>query len=150
MSDTNKTLIDSAPLIIRDYTDSDYEELVLNLQEGNLYSATWDARDRLRNKIATRPGSILLASIGDQIVGNAYIVDDGWAAFIFRLSVRKQFRGQGIGKKLMQACEARLQERGYSEVAIFVDDEDLGLKNFYNNKLDYQPTKAYLCMCKTL
>lgn len=150
MSTGNKNLIDNALLLIRDYKDSDYEELVLTLQEANLYNAVWDGRDNLKKKITSRPGSIVVACIGDQIVGNAYIVEDGWAAFIFRLSVRKEFRSQGIGKKLMQSCEARLKERGYGEAAIFVEDEDLGLKDFYKNKLDYLPTKVYLCMYKVL
>lgn len=41
---------------IRDYKDSDYEDVKINLKEGELYDSTLDSRANLREKIKRNPG----------------------------------------------------------------------------------------------
>jgi len=146
----NVPQIDGQAVVIRDYEDPDYDELAQSLQDGNLFNTDWDSRDNLKNKIRLHPGSILVACVGNRVIGCVYTVSDAWAAFIFRLAVRREYRGHGVGQLLMEAAEDRLRRSGYCEAAIFVNESDTGLQDFYSQKLRYTPTGSYRCMYKVL
>lgn len=134
---------------IRDYGDSDYEAVRTNLQEGSLIDPVADTREKLLEKITRNPGSIIVAEDESRVVGNVFLVEDGWAAFVFRLAVHPTYRGRGIGSLLMTEAERRLRERGVSEVAIFVNDADEELKRYYQ-KRGFIATGSYRFMYKPL
>jgi GNAT superfamily N-acetyltransferase len=58
------------------------------------------------------PGGCLLAEVGDQRVGICIATSYGWAGFIGELIVLKEWRGQGIGRALLQAAIAYLHRQG--------------------------------------
>ncbi|MBI4021707.1 MAG: GNAT family N-acetyltransferase [Candidatus Aenigmarchaeota archaeon] len=118
-------------VLIRGYKDTDYDDVRLNLQEGDLYNPERDSRHGLGEKIRRNPDSILVAEDRERAVGNVYIVEDGWAAFIFRLAVRRSYRESGIGSLLMENAEARMRKKGIKEVSISVRDHEVALKEFY-------------------
>lgn len=119
---------------IRSYRDSDYPKLKKNLINGGLFLENWDTRKNLARKIQRNPNSILVATINKQIIGNVYIVEDGWSATISRLCVREEHRNKGIGSKLLAEAEKILKEKGRKEIALYVDEENTDLKNFYKKR----------------
>lgn len=74
-------------IIIRNYRDSDYENVKFNLQEGALFDPIKDTKENLKIKNKRNPGSIIVATINKKVVGNIFIVEDGWVAYLFRLAV---------------------------------------------------------------
>ena len=90
-----------------------------------------DSEERLKAKVTQNPGSILVAVINGIAIGNVFITDD-WGPFFFRLAVRKDFRGKGVGRKLVDAVEERVKEKGYKELYMLVADEDTELKDLYH------------------
>jgi len=134
---------------IRYYKNSDYEGVKQTLQEGKLYDDVWESEKNLKRKIKRDPKSILLAINDNKIVGCAFIVEDGWNAFIWRLSVRKKYRRQGIGKMLMQKAEEIIKKRGIKESSIFVDAKNYYLKQWYR-KQRYLKTSDYTFLYKKL
>ncbi len=134
---------------IRDYADSDYEDVRKNLEDGALFDADWDSRENLTHKIERNPGSIIVAIADHEVIGNVYIVEDGWAAFIFRLAVRKPYRRRGIATMLLKEAEKRLAEKGVKEVALLVRNEEDELKSFYG-KRGYALKRKYHGMAKEL
>jgi len=134
---------------IRYYKNSDYEGVKQTLQEGKLYDDVWESEKNLKRKIKRDPKSILLAINDNKIVGCVFIVEDGWNAFIWRLSVRKKYRRQGIGKMLMQKAEEIIKKRGIKESSIFVDAKNYYLKQWYR-KQRYLKTSDYTFLYKKL
>ena len=136
-------------VLIRYYKDSDYKDVKQTLKEGKLYDDIWENRKNLRRKIKRDPESIFLAINDNKIIGCVFIVEDGWNAFIWRLSVRKKYRRQGIGKMLMQKAEEIIKKRGIKESSIFVDTKNKRLKQWYK-KQGYLKTSDYTFFYKKL
>jgi ribosomal protein S18 acetylase RimI-like enzyme len=129
----------SNEVIVRPYVDADYEQVKLNLEEADIFDSGMDTREILKEKVKQNPGSILVAQIDNNVVGNVYIIDDAWFSGIFRLAVRKEHRGGDVGRILMQKAEQYLKDKGHSEVMIFVNDKYDRLINWYK-KQGYQHT----------
>lgn len=134
---------------VRNYRDSDYEDLKRNLQDGNMFDPIWDTRENLQGKIEKNPDSIIVAEKDNMAIGNIFIVSDGWSSFLFRFAVRKEYRGNGIGKLLLEEAENRVRKNGDKEVSIFVEEKLESLKKYYE-KQGYVSTKNYTCMFKKL
>lgn len=136
---------------IRGYKDSDYPQVKKNLQEANRFDPVLDGRENLKRKIENNPGSILVAVSTGSVVGNIYLIEDGWSAFLFRLAVQKQFQRKGIGSLLMDTAEKRLRKKGYSEVSVLIREEECDrLRGFYA-KRGYKPwSKKHQGMSKPL
>jgi ribosomal protein S18 acetylase RimI-like enzyme len=134
---------------IRYYNDNDYAEVKQVLQEGDLYDDVWEDRQNLKRKIKRDPQSILVAEDNKQIVGCVFIVEDGWNAFIWRLSIRKNHRKKGIGLLLMQKAEEIIKSRGIKESSLFVDTKKDSLKEWYQ-KQKYIKTSDFTFMYKKL
>ena len=136
---------------IRDYTDSDYEDVKINLEEVGMFNPQLDTRENLRIKITKNPGSVIVAVVDNHAIGNAYIVYDGWNAFIFRLVTRKGYRMQGIGSLLMDEAESRMRKKGAKEVSLFIKEAELEHLERYYTKRGYVHRKGkYQAMYKIL
>jgi len=136
-------------ITIRRYKAKDYQAVKINLTDGDLFDPVWDSQENLNEKIRRNPESILVAEQSGQVIGSVYILEDGWGAFIFRLSVQKAYRNQGIGTELLEASEKILKNKGIKEVSIFVEDSNDDLKGYYT-KRSYNSTGNYRCMYKKL
>ena len=134
---------------IRNYRDSDYEDVKKNLEDGELYYFECDSRENLKRKIERDPDSILVAVVDGRAVGSVYIVAEPWCAFIFRLVVRKDYRKTGTSSLLMKEAEKILKEKGIKWVSVFVEDSKEDLKKYYE-KRGYVPAKVYRDMDKDL
>jgi hypothetical protein len=60
------------------YTPNDYMSVRRNMEEGGLYYPEIDAEKNLNEKITRNPGSILVAELNGEAVGNVLIMEDGW------------------------------------------------------------------------
>ncbi len=142
---------------IRAYQDSDYPSVASILDQSKLVDPERDNQECFARKIKNDPGSIFVAcNLESEIVGTVFTVSDGWAAFIFRLAVHPDYRGQidrisgkTIGVLLMESAEARLRAQGAKDVCITVHDEYATLKAWYQ-KQDYRPTGMFRFMWKIL
>lgn len=134
---------------IRPYVPEDYTPIRQILEEGNLFYDKMDGEERLREKVARDPQSILVAEEAAQIVGTVSIMEDARMAFVFRLGVKMAYRGRGLGTRLMQEAETLLQGRGYDEVHILVSEEDTELQGYYE-RVGYEKGHGYRWMYKEL
>jgi len=120
--------------MIRPYVDTDYEEVKINLEDGNLFDPEMDTREILKNKIKKDSKSILVAEINKKIIGNVYVVNDPWFAAIFRLAVKREYRGKNIGLSLMQKAEQYLKNQGHSQVMLFANQNFDKLIGWYKKQ----------------
>ncbi len=108
---------------LRNYKDSDYADVKHNLKEAKLFVPVWDTRECLEEKIRRNPDSIIVAEDDSKgnVVGNLFVVEDGWGAFIFHVAVRSSYRQRRIGPRLMQYAEEMLKRKGAKAVSLFID-----------------------------
>lgn len=134
---------------IRDYKKSDYLFLKETLGEGELFDETWDSEEMLAKRITDRPDSIVVAVIDNKVVGCVYLVDD-FLPFIFRLSVKKQYRKQGIGTMLIQEAVKRLRKHGHTEISLFVNAKKEELKKWYKKQGFKESTSLWMGLWKEI
>lgn len=132
---------------IRPYSPEDCASIKQILEDGGLFYEKIDNEERMREKVARDPQSILVATEASQIIGTVSLMEDGRMAFIFRLGVKAEHRGHGVGTALMVEAEHILHERGYDEVHILVAQEDTELQGYYE-RIGYERGHAYQWMHK--
>jgi N-acetylglutamate synthase-like GNAT family acetyltransferase len=78
-----------------------------------------------------RGGGFLLAEEDGRAVGCVYVGRRGGRGYFGLLSVEPSRQGRGLGRRLVEAAEARLREQGHREVEILVVDARTELFPFY-------------------
>lgn len=131
---------------IRNYHTKDFSDVKKILEKGNLFWEKSDNKKELEKKIKKDPLSIIVAVENNKIVGTQFIVTD-FMPFLFRLAVHPDYRGRGIGMKLMQKGEKILRKKGHNHVNILVSTKDKKLQNSYK-KQGYKKGNTYRWMMK--
>lgn len=81
----------------------------------------------IENLLDRDPESLFVAERRGEIVGTVIAGWDGWRAHLYRLAVDPGSRGQGIGRRLIQAAEDRLRALGAIRFdAMVLSDNVLG------------------------
>jgi ribosomal protein S18 acetylase RimI-like enzyme len=84
-----------------------------------------DAPEVLRGFLDRNPGLSLIARDGLRLIGATLCGHDGRRGFLYHLAVVPEFRGQGIGRRIVEICLASLAALGIHKCNIFlyVDNE---------------------------
>lgn len=86
-------------------------------------SRTLDDLGAIRRLIAHDRGALLVAQLGDRVVGTVIAGWDGWRGRLYRLAVLPEHRRRGIGRQLVVAGHERLRALGAARVEAAVADE---------------------------
>jgi ribosomal protein S18 acetylase RimI-like enzyme len=108
------------PVKLRQYRDSDYIEVKKNLIEGGIFDKYVDTRKNFKSKSCRNPESMVVAELDGKIIGSVFAIEDDWVAYLFRLVVKKEFRGKDVGLRLSSYAEKILKEKGYKYVSVFI------------------------------
>ncbi|MFQ5837444.1 MAG: GNAT family N-acetyltransferase [Thermoplasmata archaeon] len=81
-----------------------------------------DLPTALREEMRSNPDLAIGAYIDSELVGTVLGTDDGRKGWINRLAVDPDYRGRGIGTRLLQEAESALQRRGRRIIAALVED----------------------------
>ena len=81
-------------------------------------------------------GEILLSEHRGAIVGSVMVGHDGHRGWVYYLAVAAACRKRGVGRRLMQAAEAWLGERGVRKCELMVRNSNAAAAQFYE-KLGY-------------
>ncbi len=93
---------------------------------------------------------IKVAQVNDHVVGmcsaQALIstAEGGWVALLEDMVVDEQYRGIGIGRRLMTAIETWARKRGISRLQLVADRTNLAALDFYD-KMGWCPTRL-ICL----
>lgn len=101
-------------------------QAVLSLwtQERSQHASTADRLEDIEQLIGDSPAALLVAERRGEIVGALIAAWDGWRGNMYRLTVRKEHRREGIGIALTRAGEEYLLSRGVHRVTALVAVED--------------------------
>ena len=118
----------------------DYREVFYN---SRLYDTYFADSDRLNDQLrkAMADGDLYVAmSPEDEAVGVMYMTRDGMAGlpYLNLLSVKKKYRGKGIGTDLVKIFIGVMEEKNYPNMFIMTSQFNTGAKRLYHS-LGFQP-----------
>jgi ribosomal protein S18 acetylase RimI-like enzyme len=117
---------------IRPYAGPDHAALVRLWQEVFADDPPWNEPSRMiARKLTVQPELLLVAIADGQLVGAVMGGFDGVRGWVHHLAVDPGRRGQGIGRRLMQAVEAGLGLLGCPKVNLQVRATNAEVIAFY-------------------
>jgi len=113
----------------------DYEAVLTlwqNAEEG-IGIGVSDQPAEIEKKARHAPDLFLLAEAQGRIIGSVIGGYDGRRGMVYHLAVAAEFRGQGLGNRLMDEIEARLKAKGCRKAYLLVKKGN-SASDFYENR----------------
>jgi N-acetylglutamate synthase len=82
--------------------------------------------------LARNPGLSRVATDGSTIVGVAFCGNDGRRGYIYHLAVDSNYRGRGLGKRLVDECLKGLRRLGLHRANIMVATDNPHGREFWS------------------
>jgi ribosomal protein S18 acetylase RimI-like enzyme len=106
-------------LVIAAAEPGQFEDILSFWLQATEVASSTDDHLGLTTLHAHDPEALFVATEDGQLVGTLITGWDGWRANFYRLAVRPTNRGQGIGRALVAAGEARFRRLGARRVVLF-------------------------------
>jgi ribosomal protein S18 acetylase RimI-like enzyme len=90
-----------------------------------------DSREDIAEYLKRNPGLSRIAEANGTIVGAALCGHDGRRGWIYHLAVAREFRGQAVGKLLLDDCERGLRNAGLKRIIILVAADNPAGQQFW-------------------
>lgn len=90
-----------------------------------------DSREEIRVYLERNPGLSRVAEVNGKMVGAVLCGHDGRRGWIYHLAVSGAYRGQGIGKLLIDECCRGLREAGLRRAIILVEQNNSEGREFW-------------------
>ena len=122
----------SPDIVIRELVSDDYESVTaLWRASDGVEVAEGDEREDILVYLQRNPGLSRVATSGTVLVGAVLCGHDGRRGLIYHLAVRPEFRGHGMGARLVQDCLAGLRTRGIKRALILVANDNAPGREFW-------------------
>ncbi|WP_254918585.1 GNAT family N-acetyltransferase [Vibrio sp. V12_P9A6T4] len=126
-------------IIIREMDISDYDSVIdLWCQTESLSLRDADSKQSIESYLNRNSGLSFVALSGNKIIGAVLVGTDGRRGYLQHLAVSSEFRGQKIGKALVEKSVDALTSIGVSKTHLFVYSNNVNAQNFYE-KLGWFP-----------
>lgn len=79
-----------------------------------------DSKNGISKFLLRNPTSNFVATINDEFVGVILSGHDGRRGYIYHAAVKSDYRGQGIGKALLEKVYIALEQEGITKVGLVV------------------------------
>jgi N-acetylglutamate synthase len=127
----------SAKIIIREFRyPHDYEparQLWLSIEKG-VHLGRSDQPAEIEKKLQRDPDLFLVAEAAGRIVGTVIGGYDGRRGLVYHLAVDQHLRRLGIGGRLLEEVEARLQRKGCLRCYLLVTADNPEAMQYYQNR----------------
>ena len=134
---------------IRIYRERDREQVLSLWQECDLIHPKNDPQKDLDRKKGFGEELFLVIEEREKIIGTVMGGYDGHRGIINYLGVHPSFRGQGLGKMLLQAVEQKLKDLGCPQVNLLVWSNNSEVLEFYK-KTQYSEANDIVLLRKRL
>ena len=134
---------------IRIYRERDREQVLALWQECDLIHPKNDPQKDLDRKKGFGEELFLVIEEREKIIGTVMGGYDGHRGIINYLGVHPSFRGQGLGKMLLQAVEQKLIDLGCPQVNLLVWSNNSEVLKFYK-KTQYSEANDIVLLRKRL
>jgi len=117
---------------IEDVSPADVDAVTALWEEAGLTRAWNPPATDLRRALDGPMSTVLGAFLDDRLVGTVMVGHDGHRGWVYYLAVAETQRGTGLGRRLMQAAEAWLVERGAVKLQLMVRETNSAVMGFYD------------------
>lgn len=121
-----------AELTIRQYSENDRDDVVTLWNDALPSSAPWNDPDTIiRRKRKCDDGLFFVGELSGRVIATVLAGYDGVRGWIYSLAVDRQHRARGFGRRMMEAAEAALRERGCRKINLQVRAGNQTVVDFY-------------------
>ncbi|WP_305988148.1 GNAT family acetyltransferase [Roseibium sp. MMSF_3544] len=122
--------------------DEKHRQDVISLWEKCGLVRPWNNPDKdIDRKLTDRNGAFFVLLAGQRIIGSVMASYDGHRGSIYYLAIDPEFQAQGLGKRLMNHCEAFLLKLECPKINLFVRSGNEAVLQFYH-ELGYSEDAA--------
>ena len=94
----------------------------------------WNDPEADLQRAMAGPDSVVLAALdGGRLLATAMVGHDGHRGWVYYLAVAEGARGRGLARRLMDACEAWVRERGIAKIQLMVRADNREVAAFYEH-----------------
>ncbi len=108
-----------------------------------------DTREAVQAFLARNPGLSFVAEEGGALVGTALAGSDGRRGYLYHVAVQPDFRGRGVGARLVELCLDALRAQGIAKCHLFVMADNAPGIAFWK-AVGWQPRGDLVVMSKSL
>ncbi len=124
----------STTILIREMTMADYDAaMALWQRTEGMGLRPADAPEHIARYLARNPGLSFVAMDGDHLVGTVLCGHDGRRGYLQHLAVEQAYRGQGIGRALVERVLHALRDAGIRKCHLFVIKENQAAIEFWRH-----------------
>jgi GNAT superfamily N-acetyltransferase len=122
---------------VRTYNpETDYPSVASLLRNPKTYGGEFDeardSKERIDALEASKPGSVLVAEINNEIIGTVTLFEDGRSAWLYRFAVKREYEKQAT-KALWATAEETMKSRGHTQVLVYAPAKNVSFKDRYTN-----------------
>lgn len=99
--------------------------------EGMGLNATDDSREGIAQYLLRNPNTCFVAEEHGELVGVIMSGHDGRRGFIHHTTVKKEYRGKGIGTRLVDSAMTALEKEGIHKVALVAFEKNVSGNIFW-------------------
>jgi len=116
---------------LRPATLGDVDAILDLWREADAEPTHTDDIDGLTALLRHDPEAMIVAVVGDRVVGSVIAGWDGWRGSIYRIAVAPSHRRAGLARDLLRAAERRLDARGARRASAIVVSDDAQATAFW-------------------
>jgi len=124
-----KSKITITPMTMADYD----EAIALWLVTEGMGLRPADERQHIARYLERNPGLSFVARDGERLVGTVLLGHDGRRGYLQHLAVDKTYRGQGIGRALVERALEALRAEGINKCHLFVIKSNAPAIDFWSH-----------------
>ena len=128
---------------IREASSNDRAAAIALWKECNLTRPWNDPVSDFNRALVFSGSTILLADDDGTVVGTAMVGFDGHRGWIYYLGVRPVRRGEGIARRLIEACADWLRDRDCSKVELMLREGNRASGLYERLGWELQPVQVY-------
>lgn len=141
-------------VVIREYTEDDFESLVELYKDSSTYGGQYDeSRDTREKLLATAEDLCLFVAAADnEVVGSVMILDNPHSFWLLRFCISSNLSDESqseVSKLLLETVESIAQNRGHESIIVYTDPSNEHLVSRYK-QLSFIQANKYTCFWKSV
>ncbi len=90
-----------------------------------------DPAEDLRRAMRGTASTVLACTERNELLGTAMVGHDGHRGWVYYLAVAPGHQQQGVGRRLMEACEEWVRNRGIGKIQVMIRHSNTNVLGFY-------------------